>query len=139
MPDIFCQIIKKQLPAFIVYETKTIIAFLDTEPYSKGHILIMPKKHVVELQDVDSRTLKEVILLASRLAKIVKEMFKFDGVVFLCNSGKKLQDIDHLHFHVYGLNKGQKGFYYQKFKSNKTKEQALQEITVLIRKELMNG
>lgn len=138
MTDIFCKIIKKNEPALIVYESKTIIAFLDNEPFSKGHVLIVPKKHITDLQNADLETSKEIIILATRLIKILKEVFKFDGIIFTCTSGSKLQDVKHLHFHVYGKNKSQKGFYYQKFKNNKTKEQALQKISILIREKLIN-
>jgi histidine triad (HIT) family protein len=139
MADVFCKIIKKQLPANVLYENKRIIAFLDNEPFSKGHVLIVPKKHIVNLHNTDSRVLKEIIILAAQLEKILKNTFKFDGIIFVCTSGSKLQDVKHIHFHVYGKNKNQKDFYYKKFKDNESKEKALRETADLIRKKIIAG
>jgi len=136
MPDIFCQIIKRKAKAFIVYESKSIIAFLDNEPVSKGHILMIPKKHSTELQNTDPKILKDVIILTAKLSKILKNLFKYDGIIFTCTSSEKLQDVKHLHFHIYGKNKNQKILYYQTLKDPKEREKTLQQTANLIKKEI---
>lgn len=139
MTDIFCQIIKKKKPAFIIYEDKEIMAFLDIEPVSRGHTLIVPKNHSTELENTNPKILKKIIRLTCQFAKILKKTFNYDGVVFICNSGKKLQDIKHLHFHIYGKNKGEKRYYYQEFKNDKTKSKTLKRDAILIKEKLSNS
>lgn len=97
--DKFCEISKKKSPAKILYEDKDIMAFLDNEPYSNGHTLIIPKKHFENIHDMNPRILKKIILLAAKISKKISQ--NFEGTVILHNTGK-LADIPHFHLHIFG-------------------------------------
>jgi len=103
MATIFGKIIKKELPADIVFENEKIIAFKDINPSAPVHLLIVPKKEIRDLQSLkpeDYPLLGEVVAVAQKLA----EEFKItDGYRLLVNNGALAgQTIFHLHFHLIG-------------------------------------
>ena len=63
---IFCKIIKKELPSEKVFENEDVIAFLTIGPVNKGHTLVVPKKHVVNLFDMDDETVAHVFSAAKK-------------------------------------------------------------------------
>jgi histidine triad (HIT) family protein len=68
MECIFCQIVDKKIPAKIIGENHGAIAFLDIQPFSDGHTVVIPKKHVQNLSQCDSQTLHDVIDLVKQVA-----------------------------------------------------------------------
>ena len=100
---IFCQIIKKEIPAKVRYEDEDFLAFDDINPKAKVHLLIIPKKHIVSLDETttaDERLLGKMILLAVKLAK---ENKLENGFRVIINNKKHAgQLIDHLHLHLIG-------------------------------------
>jgi histidine triad (HIT) family protein len=102
---IFSKIIKREIPADIVYETENVLAFRDINPQAPVHILIIPKIEIPKVTDIDgkkhSRLLGELFDTANKLAKDLK--IDQDGfrLVFNCgdNGG---QDVYHLHMHLLG-------------------------------------
>ena len=62
--DIFCKIIKKEAEAKILYEDEDILAFLDKDPQTKGHTLIIPKKHYEGILDIPENILNKILALA---------------------------------------------------------------------------
>jgi len=100
---IFCQIIKKEIPAKIRYEDGEILAFDDTSPKAKVHILVIPKKHLVNLDEVaetETVLLGKMMLLAAKLAK---ENNLTSGYRVIINNKKHAgQVVDHLHLHLVG-------------------------------------
>ena len=64
---IFCKIIKKEIPGEKVYEDENFLAFLDAYPVSDGHVLIIPKKHVVWMQEAEDETISAIFKLAKKL------------------------------------------------------------------------
>lgn len=74
MASLFTQIINRELPAYIVAEAEDYIAFLDTHPLAKGHTLVVPKKEVDYLFDLDDATLVGSMLFASQVAKGIQEV-----------------------------------------------------------------
>lgn len=107
MLDVFCLISQKKEPAHIIFEDEDVIAFLDKEPFSDGHTLIIPKKHYKDINEIDKKVLQKIIITASIISKKIKEEFGYDGTVVLHNSGK-LSDIPHFHLHICGKNAGKK-------------------------------
>ena len=98
---IFCKIINKEIDAHIVYEDDNVLAFLDNNPISLGHVLIVPKKHFVNIYDVEEYSLREVIAVAKKIALIYKEVFGITDLNLLHNAGKNGQQaVFHLHFHL---------------------------------------
>lgn len=103
MSSVFDQIIEGKLPCDKVYEDEHLIAFHDIAPQAPIHILIVPKKRVQKLQDLESKDmhlLEKVVKVTQQLAK------KFDlleGYRLLTNNGSLAgQTVFHLHFHLLG-------------------------------------
>ena len=69
---IFCKIIKKEIPYEKIYEDANFLAFLDIKPVSDGHLLIIPKKHVVWMQEVDDETISGIFKLTKKLMLALK-------------------------------------------------------------------
>jgi histidine triad (HIT) family protein len=101
---IFCKIANHEIPAHIIFEDDIVMAFLDNDPISDGHTLIIPKKDVMDINSIDSETGKRIIEVAKVISdKIIKE-FKFDGTMLMEVNGI-FQDVPHFHLHVFGRNK----------------------------------
>jgi len=106
---VFCKIVKGELPSTKIYEDKDIIAFENIYPLAPVHILIVPKKHIRNLNKVtekDINTLGKIQVLSSKLAKEFKIT---DGFRVSCANEKKGgQTVYHLHYHLVGGWKGTK-------------------------------
>lgn len=77
---IFCKIAKGEIPADIIYEDKDFIAFLDINPYVKGHLLVIPKKHSDWLWDMNTREYKDLVEKTYYLANILRKAFNTDWI-----------------------------------------------------------
>jgi len=99
---IFCKIVKKEIPASIVYEDAELLAFKDINPIDKVHLLIIPKEHIENLfycNGEHKELLSKMMLLAPKLAK----ESGLEGFRTMINTGEKGgQEVFHIHFHVYG-------------------------------------
>ncbi|WP_456471587.1 HIT family protein [Methanocaldococcus sp.] len=97
---IFCKIANKEIPSKIVYEDPYVIAFLDINPRSKGHTLVVPKKHYKTLDEMPDEELCHLIKGVKETIKILKKL-NFDGYNIVNNNGKAAgQEIDHVHIHI---------------------------------------
>jgi histidine triad (HIT) family protein len=93
---IFCKIIKSEIPSNKIYEDDAFFAFLDIEPVSDGHMLIIPKNHVVWMQDAEDETVGEIFKLAKKLMLAVKNGIGCDYVqVSVAGT-----DVPHFHVHL---------------------------------------
>ena len=98
---LFCKIIKKEIPAEIVYEDNSTLAFLDINPRNPGHVLVIPKVHCEDIFGISDMDLRELAVSVKRLANAAKEGMKADGVSISQSNGAAAgQVISHLHFHV---------------------------------------
>ena len=99
---IFCKIVKKEIPASIVYEDAELLAFKDINPIDKVHLLIIPKEHIENLfycNEGHKELLSKMLLLAPKLAK----ENGLEGFRTMINTGEKGgQEVFHIHFHIYG-------------------------------------
>lgn len=93
---IFCKIIKKEIPAHIVYEDGEVIAFLDISPINPGHILVLPKVHVPDFYDLEEGVYGHVMAVVQKLGKVVHEKIK-PLKVGTCIIGL---DVPHTHVHI---------------------------------------
>lgn len=100
MDCIFCKIAKKELESNIVYENNNIIAFLDIDPISEGHILIIPKEHYLDIEELPKNIINEIIELSQKMVKSVKEIYNPDGYSIMQNGGE-FNDIGHFHLHIF--------------------------------------
>lgn len=98
---IFCSIINQEIPSRVIYENEAVLAILDVNPLSKGHTLVMPKKHVVDILDADEKTLDEVMHVTQKLSIELMEKLQADGCNIVSNCKEAAgQSVDHLHFHI---------------------------------------
>jgi histidine triad (HIT) family protein len=98
---LFCKIIARELPAQIVDEDELTVSFMDINPATRGHALVVPKGHTRDLLEVEPRDLDAAIASAQRLARRELERLGADGVNLLNSSGPAAwQTVFHFHIHV---------------------------------------
>ena len=104
MSCIFCMIANKEIPSNIVFENENVIAFNDLNPQSPVHILVIPKKHISSINEINSENSKAVSDIFEAIAKIVKqEKINESGYRVISNCGDDgCQSVQHLHFHILG-------------------------------------
>ena len=99
MDCIFCKIINADIPCLKVYEDDLVLAFLDINPDSDGHTLIIPKKHFTDLDDIDIPTLTRISEVSKKLKKLLEEKLGCEGISLLQNNGF-VQEVKHYHLHL---------------------------------------
>ena len=101
-PDcIFCKIATGELPSTIVAEDERTISFMDINPATRGHALVIPRAHATDVIEVDADDLAAVALSAQRLAARVKQRLGADGVNLINSCGASAwQTVFHFHVHV---------------------------------------
>jgi diadenosine tetraphosphate (Ap4A) HIT family hydrolase len=98
---VFCGILAGNVPASFVYEDELTSAFLDIRPVAKGHVLVVPRRHRLRLEDVDEHEGVAMWNAARRIAKAAQEALHASGVNLLVADGRSAgQEVDHLHLHV---------------------------------------
>lgn len=98
---IFMKIIRREIPADIVYEDEETLAFLDVKPVAPGHTLVVPKKPVRNIFDVDDATLAAVMRTVRKIAPAVRDSVGAHGVHINSNHEAAAgQIVFHLHFHI---------------------------------------
>ena len=99
---IFCKIIKGDIPSSKVYEDEEILAFNDINPAAPIHVLVIPKKHIQSLADMqvgDEKIISKIYKVMNEIAE--KQGFKEKGYRVIVNCGKDGgQEVGHLHFHL---------------------------------------
>lgn len=101
MNCLFCTIIAGDIPAHKVYEDEQVLAFLDIYPKTKGHTLVIPKRHADNIYDIDTKDLEHVMHVAQEIAKGMKTSLDTSGVNMFQSSGAVAQqEIMHYHMHV---------------------------------------
>lgn len=97
---IFCKIIKNEIPAHTIYENDYIKVFLDASQSTKGHTLIIPKKHVRNIYEIDQETLEHVFSIIPTISNALKTTFNPIGLNILNNTDEPLQSVFHFHVHL---------------------------------------
>ena len=100
---IFCKIVNKQAPATIIFEDEVVLAIMPLEQVSKGHTLLLPKKHFENIFDIDEEIFIHLSKVMKKLSnKLVKENNLTDDLYRVVVNGGKAQHVPHLHFHLLG-------------------------------------
>jgi histidine triad (HIT) family protein len=101
-PDcLFCKIVAGEIPATIVAEDERTVAFMDINPATRGHALVVPRAHAADVFAIDPADLQAVALAAQRLARGARERLGADGVNLLNSNGAAAwQTVFHFHLHV---------------------------------------
>lgn len=104
MNCIFCKIVAKQIPSQIVYEDDNIMGFNDINPIAPVHILVIPKKHIVSINEITEQDQAMIGKLFGVIKDLAAEMGIADtGFRIVTNSGfDGGQEVGHLHFHLIG-------------------------------------
>ena len=98
---IFCNIIEGKVPCNKVYGDEDVLAFLDIEPATKGHTLIIPKTHVENLYRIEEDILSKIHRVSKQLARHYKQVLDCDGVNIIQSNEKAAhQDVMHYHVHL---------------------------------------
>jgi histidine triad (HIT) family protein len=98
---IFCKIIEGELPAQKIDEDDRTVAFMDISPATRGHALVVPRRHARDLLEIEPAELEAVIRAAQRLARRVRERLEPDGINLLNSCGRAAwQTVLHFHIHV---------------------------------------
>ena len=101
-PDcLFCKIVAGDLPSTRVDEDERTVAFMDINPATRGHLLVVPREHNTDLFDIDAEDLAACNAAAQRLAGRMRERLGADGVNLLnCAGQAAWQTVFHFHLHV---------------------------------------
>ncbi len=99
MDCIFCKIIQGEIPSYTIYEDDSVKAFLDIQPLTNGHTLIIPKQHFENLYDMDMEILKHIELASQKIGKLLKEKLNCQGITRLQNN-EYGQEVKHYHMHL---------------------------------------
>lgn len=99
MDCIFCKIIDNEIESYTIYEDNIVKVFLDNSPDFNGHLLIVPKKHIVDINDMDNNTLLHIHEISKNMQKLLEERLSIKGLTMLHNSGNA-QNIKHFHLHL---------------------------------------
>lgn len=98
---IFCKIASGKIPSATIYEDSHFRVFLDINPATKGHCLIVPKEHFDNIYELDAETAGRVFSLATLIARSLKNVLKCDGINILQNNGIVAgQTVFHFHMHL---------------------------------------
>lgn len=99
MDCLFCKIINGEIPSYTIYEDYYVKCFLDINPISNAHALIIPKKHFIDINDIDNEYLFKINESSKIIVKLINEKFKPNGFKLVQNNGT-LQDVKHYHLHI---------------------------------------
>lgn len=99
MDCLFCKIANGEIPSKTVYEDEIVKVFLDINPVSNGHLLIVPKKHFDNIFDIDDDTLLHIRRIAIKMYDLLKEKLNIEGLTLAENNGYG-QAIKHFHLHL---------------------------------------
>lgn len=99
MDCVFCKIISNEIPSYTIYEDDVVKCFLDINPDSNGHTLIIPKKHYNNLFDIPSDTLMHIFDVAKDLGELLEKRLHTDGLTLIQNNGD-IQEVKHFHLHL---------------------------------------
>jgi diadenosine tetraphosphate (Ap4A) HIT family hydrolase len=110
MPCVFCQIVAGTAPAIRVYEDEDYLGFLDIRPFTRGHTLVIPKQHSVDLTDTPPPTLAGMLTVGQRIAQATRASgLAATGNNVAINDGKSaFQSVFHIHLHVIPRRDGDK-------------------------------
>jgi len=110
---VFCQIVSGEAPAHVVLDDDVAVAFLDIRPLFPGHVLVVPRPHVVTLPDLPADDVGPLFERAQRVARAVVEVLGAEGS-FVAVNNTVSQSVPHLHVHVVPRTKGDglRGFFW---------------------------
>ena len=113
----FCAIGRGELAASVVFRDDQVVAFMDTRPVFKGHVLVAPREHVPDLLELPRTLMEPLLFTVQRIARAMETGLSADGSFVAVNT-KISQSVPHLHLHVVPRRKGDglRGFFWPRQK-----------------------
>lgn len=109
MSCVFCAIVAGEAPAIRIYEDNSYLAILDIRPFTRGHTLVLPKRHTVDVTDTPPETLADMIGIGQRIARAARTTELADATNIGINDGRAaFQTVFHIHLHVLPRRDGDK-------------------------------
>jgi histidine triad (HIT) family protein len=109
MSCVFCAIVAGEAPAHRIYEDDEYLAILDIRPFTRGHTLVIPKRHTVDLTDTPPQTLAGMATVGQRIARAARTTELADATNIAINDGRPaFQSVMHIHLHVLPRREGDK-------------------------------
>lgn len=99
---IFCAVAAGQADASLVYEDETVVVFMDLNPVTEGHVLVVPRHHAVGLEDLEGATSAHVWSVGNDVARALRRSdMRCEGInILLCDGEAAFQTVFHFHLHV---------------------------------------
>jgi histidine triad (HIT) family protein len=100
---VFCEIVRGDAESSVVYDDADVLAFMDLQPVTAGHLLVVPKTHAVGLDDLDVEHGQKVWTVAHQLSRVLRRSgLRCDGInLFLADGEAAFQEVFHVHLHVF--------------------------------------
>ncbi|MFZ1177264.1 MAG: HIT family protein [Mycobacterium sp.] len=109
MSCVFCAIVAGEAPAIRIYEDDDYLAILDIRPFTRGHTLVLPKRHSVDLTDTPPEALAGMVTIGQRIARAARTTELADATNIAINDGRAaFQTVFHIHLHVLPRRNGDK-------------------------------
>ncbi|MGD0728580.1 MAG: HIT family protein [Candidatus Micrarchaeaceae archaeon] len=120
---IFCNVVNNEIERYVVFEDSQSIAFLDMKPLFPGHVLLVPKMHYSEIDQIPGKTIDVLFNNVKLLSKAVESSLGADGT-FIAVNNKVSQSVPHLHIHIVPrkFKDGLKGFFWPRYKYSSKEE-----------------
>lgn len=99
MDCVFCKIVDGSIPSYKIYEDEDILVFLDVNPVSPGHMLIIPKKHTLDVTTIEDEILVKILNKAKDISHLFVDKLGANGFSLVQNNGIA-QEVKHFHLHV---------------------------------------
>lgn len=99
MDCLFCGIIEGKIPSKTIYEDEVVKVFLDINPNTNGHCLIIPKKHIVTVDELDNELITHILEVEKKMYKLLKDKLNIDGLTIVQNN-EYGQEVKHYHVHL---------------------------------------
>lgn len=104
---VFCKIARGESPSYRIHEDEKVMAILDLYPINPGHVLVMPKRHVETLAELEQEELFSLAALLQKLVKAVEKSLSPEGLNMMINQGEAAgQVVPHFHWHIIPRNSG---------------------------------
>ena len=107
---VFCKIIRGDIDSYKIYESDDVIAFLDVNPRAEGHTLIVPKRHVERLEELNEKEVVALYRAVKEITSLIIDKLNAEGYNLLINTGEVAgQVIPHVHVHIIPRKSGDVG------------------------------
>lgn len=130
-----CKLANEEKKIYKVYEDDYVTCFLDHAPFYPGHTLIVPKQHVVEVDELDDVVARSIMDASKLIAKAIKALYKPDEIT-VCQNGGVFNELTHYHMHVVPRYKERSFAEFYTVQTEEKKNHNLEEIKMLLKEEI---